>query len=81
MRRDADGAMERGRAPPARRGLRARAQRRPAAAAGEALPGAIFDGLELGMERTEVARTHAIRPTLTENGRRGRVWVTNRAGE
>ncbi len=45
------------------------------------LPVPIFDRLALGMTRTEVAKTHPIRPSRTSSGRNLRVWIYDRAGE
>ena len=44
-------------------------------------PQPLFDGLSLGLTRAEVARIHAIRPSLTASGKNYRIWVYERQGE
>ena len=45
------------------------------------LPARVVDGLELGMTRAQVAKTHPIRPSLPVGGRDLRLWVYHRPGK
>ena len=44
-------------------------------------PRPLFDGLWLGMTRTDAAAAHPIRPALTDSGRNRLVWIYDRPGE
>ena len=58
-----------------------RAPQPPQAPPPRRFPAPVFDGLSLGMPRSEVARVHPIRPALTAAGRNRLVWVYERPGE
>ncbi len=53
----------------------------PPPAPAKRFPAAVFDGLGLGMARSEVARLHPIRPSLTDSGQHRRLWLYARPGE
>jgi hypothetical protein len=55
--------------------------KRPKVPPSKTFPSPIFDGLSLGMPRSDVEQVHAIRPALTSAGRNRRVWIYQRPGD
>ena len=55
----------------------------PPAAAGSVkrFPAPIFDGLSLGMTRSEATRIRPMRPSLTAGGKNTRIWVYDKPGD